>query len=200
MLGTSLLNLLFFGRVEGLEKNPNYFLGGPSEALVDGGGYIVAKDALLVSGGNFVTELWLSNSSTTSEKLEQYENISNWPDLGKYLTIPAAGWNWGQLHNYNAVDIANTCGTPVYAAAEGLVSESRQGSWNEGYGSYVIIKHPNNVLTKYAHNRKNLVSVGQYVLRGDLIAYVGNTGNTHGPTGCHLHFEVKGAKNPFAKK
>ncbi|MBI2604018.1 MAG: M23 family metallopeptidase, partial [Candidatus Harrisonbacteria bacterium] len=43
------------------------------------------------------------------------------------------------------------------------------------------------------------VSVGDYVAQGDIIGYIGNSGNTHGPTGCHLHFEVMGARNPFAK-
>lgn len=121
------------------------------------------------------------------------------PDLGGYFSIPTTGWNWGQLHNYNAVDIANACGTPVYAAAEGLVIEEVPYGWNGGYGEYIAIEHPNGTKTKYAHTQKNAVFVGDYVLKGDLIAYIGNTGTTHGPTGCHLHFEVIGAKNPFAK-
>lgn len=121
------------------------------------------------------------------------------PDIPGYFAIPTTGWNWGRLHNYNAVDIANACGTPIYASAEGLVVEASDGSWNEGYGKYLVIEHPNGTKTKYAHNDKNIVSIGDYVLKGDQIALMGNTGNTHGPTGCHLHFEIKGAKNPFAK-
>lgn len=121
------------------------------------------------------------------------------PDLRGYFAIPTTGWNWGKLHNYNAVDIANACGTPIYAAAEGLVAEATGPEWNGGYGSYVIIEHPNGTKTRYAHNDRNVVSVGDYVAQGDLIAYIGNTGQTHGPTGCHLHFEVMGARNPFAK-
>ena len=126
-------------------------------------------------------------------------SLANLPSLPGYFSIPTTGWNWGKLHNYNAVDIANACGTPVYAAAEGLVVEAFSGGWNDGYGIYVLIEHPNGTKTKYTHNEKNLVSVGDYVLKGDQIATIGNTGFTDGPTGCHLHFEVKGAKNPFAK-
>lgn len=124
----------------------------------------------------------------------------NLPAMSGYFAIPTRGWNWGRLHSYNAVDIANACGTPVYAAAEGLVTQVESG-WNGGYGNYLIIEHPinENVWTRYAHLLKSIVSVGSYVLQGDLIAYIGNTGNTHGPTGCHLHFEVGGARNPFAK-
>jgi len=125
--------------------------------------------------------------------------ISDLPNLIGYFAIPTTGWNWGRLHNYNAVDIANACGTPVYAAAEGLVIESSDDSWNGGYGRYVVLEHPNGTKTKYAHNQKNIVSIGDYVVKGDQIAIIGNTGNTHGPTGCHLHFEIVGARNPFAK-
>ena len=124
---------------------------------------------------------------------------SNLPNLQGYFAIPTTGWNWGRLHNNNAVDIANACGTPIYAAAEGLVVEAFGSGWNDGYGNYILVEHPNGTKTKYAHNSKNLVSVGDYVLKGDQIGLIGNTGLTHGPTGCHLHFEVKGARNPFAK-
>lgn len=121
------------------------------------------------------------------------------PDLKNYFSIPTTGWNWGQLHYNNAVDIANSCGVPIFAAAEGLVIDERSDGWNNGYGRYVRIEHPNKVETLYAHTQSNKVKVGDYAQKGDLIAYIGNSGNTHGPTGCHLHFEIHGAKNPFAK-
>lgn len=129
---------------------------------------------------------------------ERLASLVNLPSLPGYFAIPTTGWNWGQLHPFNGVDIANACGTPIYAAAEGLVTEAQAG-WNDGYGTYIMIEHPNSTKTRYAHNQRNLVSVGDYVSKGDQIAIIGNTGLTHGPTGCHLHFEVKGAKNPFAK-
>ncbi len=126
-------------------------------------------------------------------------SLSSLPNLPGYFAIPTTGWNWGRLHNYNAVDIANACGTPIYAAAEGLVVEERSSGWNDGYGGYIVLEHPNGTRTKYAHNSRNTVSVGDYVLKGDQIGLIGNTGYTHGPTGCHLHFEIKGARNPFVK-
>lgn len=136
--------------------------------------------------------------------LQKNTYVSRWSgdflDLGNYFAIPTTGWNWGRLHDYNAVDIANQCGTPVYAAAEGLVVEiAADDGWNSGYGNYVKIEHPNKTYTRYAHLSKILVDSGKYVLQGAKIGLMGNTGNTHGPTGCHLHFEVYGAKNPFAK-
>ncbi len=130
-------------------------------------------------------------------------DTQNLPDLKNYFSLPAVGWNWGQLHDYNAIDIANQCGTPVEAAAEGLViSDETLGSgaegWNNGYGIFVLVEHPNHTRTRYAHLAKALVKPGDYVSKWQEIWLMGNTGNTHGPTGCHLHFEVYGAKNPFA--
>jgi len=115
-----------------------------------------------------------------------------------YFVAPTVGYNQGVLHGDNGVDIANTCGTSVAAAAEGLVSEAKSG-WNGGYGNYIKIEHPNGVFTKYAHLASLVVGYGDYVARGQNIALMGNTGETHGPTGCHLHFEVLGANNPFTK-
>jgi len=126
-------------------------------------------------------------------------NAPDLPDLRHYFILPARGWNWGTLHHDNAVDIADKCGSPIHASAEGLVKESSvEGFWNQGYGNYVLIEHPNGTETKYAHIEGASVRVGDYVAQGDKVASIGNTGKTHGPTGCHLHFEVAGARNPFA--
>lgn len=126
-------------------------------------------------------------------------SIADLPNYPGYFILPTTGWNWGKLHYFNGVDIANACGTPIYASAEGLVIKQNESGWNDGYGGFVEIEHPNGSVTKYAHTQKNLVAVGDYVLQGDIIARIGNTGNVHGPTGCHLHFEIRGARNPFAK-
>ncbi len=115
-----------------------------------------------------------------------------------YFKAPTTGRNFGILHAQNGVDIANVCGTLITAAAEGLVVEAKTG-WNGGYGNYIKIEHPNGVFTKYAHLASMQVGYGDYVGRGQQIALMGNTGETHGATGCHLHFEVQGATNPFAK-
>lgn len=124
-------------------------------------------------------------------------------DLKNYFVMPTKGFNWGELHEYNAVDIAGRCGQSIFAAAEGLIlGDEKLGSggsgWNNGYGLFILIEHPNGTRTRYSHNSKNLVSLGDYVSQGQEIALIGNTGNTHGPSGCHLHFEVYGARNPFA--
>ena len=98
------------------------------------------------------------------------------------------------IHGYNGVDIAAPVGTSLYASAEGSVIVSRSGAYNGGYGNFVIIAHPNGTQTLYAHLSKNLVASGDYVEQGDKIGLVGSTGKSTGP---HLHFEIRGAKNPF---
>ncbi len=146
--------------------------------------------------------LILPNAKETPTSIVQKEmKKENLADLAGYFVLPAKGWNWGILHDYNAVDIANTCGSNIYAAADGVViEESSDGSWNGGYGNYVLIEHPNKTQTRYAHTLKNVVKVGDVVSQGENIAFIGSSGNTQGTTGCHLHFEVLGAKNPFALK
>ncbi len=131
-------------------------------------------------------------------------SASTLPNFNEEFTMPANGYDWGILHHYNAVDIANSCGTPVVAAAEGLVIPDDAipdtfGGWNEGYGNFVLIEHPfgDGVHTRYAHLEKILVQIGDYVKQGQVIGLMGETGDA---TGCHVHFEVYGAQNPFAKQ
>ncbi|MBP9802697.1 MAG: peptidoglycan DD-metalloendopeptidase family protein [Candidatus Pacebacteria bacterium] len=96
-------------------------------------------------------------------------------------------------HDRYAVDMScGKSGTPIVASASGKVIFAKYG-WNGAFGNLVIISHPNGTQTFYAHQSKIAVSVGDQVKQGEIIGYVGNTGRSTGP---HLHFEVRGAKNP----
>ncbi len=99
------------------------------------------------------------------------------------------------LHGYNAVDFGAPTGTPVYASASGRVIDSRYGGWNGGYALMIIISHDNGTQTLYAHLSENMTKIGQNVKKGEIIGRVGSTGNSTGP---HLHFEIRGAKNPMS--
>ncbi|MBI2097821.1 MAG: peptidoglycan DD-metalloendopeptidase family protein [Candidatus Vogelbacteria bacterium] len=114
--------------------------------------------------------------------------------IGYYLRPIRGGVKTQGLHGYNGVDLATAAGEPIYAAAAGRVVISKISGWNGGYGAYIAIKHDNGTQTLYAHNQNNIVSVGQTVVQGQVIGYVGSTGKSTGP---HVHFEVRGAKNPF---
>lgn len=112
-----------------------------------------------------------------------------------FYTNPVPGGIITQgVHGYNGIDIGASAGTPVLAAASGKVITSKQGGWNGGYGNMIVISHNNGTQTLYSHNSRNAVYVGQYVEKGEVIGYVGSTGQS---TGNHLHFEVRGASNPL---
>ena len=97
-----------------------------------------------------------------------------------YRTNPITG-NY-QLHN--GIDLAANRGTPIYAAKTGTVSTAASGY---GWGNYVVINHGDGYSTLYAHQDYYIVSVGDTVTQGQVIGYVGSTGNSTGP---HLHFTI----------
>ncbi|MBD2770840.1 peptidoglycan DD-metalloendopeptidase family protein [Iningainema tapete] len=116
-----------------------------------------------------------------------------WPAKG--VLTSGYGWRWGRMHK--GIDIAGPTGTPIYAAADGVVEKA---GWNSGgYGNLVDIRHPDGSLTRYGHNSKVMVQVGQQVRQGETIAAMGSTGFSTGP---HSHFEIhpsgQGAVNPIA--
>jgi murein DD-endopeptidase MepM/ murein hydrolase activator NlpD len=92
------------------------------------------------------------------------------------------GYRWGVLHA--GIDIANSIGTPIMAASDGVVIEAGASA---GYGMLVKLRHSDGTVTLYGHINRSLVSVGERVMAGDQIAEMGNRGYSTGP---HLHFEV----------
>jgi lipoprotein NlpD len=118
------------------------------------------------------------------------------PDEIAYYVSPLAHYIQTQgIHGYNAVDLAAPKGTPILAAADGYVTVAKEGGWNGGYGSYVVISHGNGSQTLYGHMSSVSTSDGASVHQGDVIGYVGQTGLSTGP---HLHFEIRnGIRNPF---
>jgi len=95
----------------------------------------------------------------------------------------------GRAHE--GIDLPAPTGTPVIAAADGEVAYAGDGI--RGYGNLVVLQHPGDLLTVYAHNSELFVAQGQHVRAGDRIAAVGQTGRATGP---HLHFEVRQGQSP----
>jgi len=143
--------------------------------------------SLLIRKADLVEE----RLSTAEEAyLTKQELLDSIPSL-----LPANGWFasgfryrtdpfTGQRTFHKGLDISCDYGTPVYAPASGVVTGRGR---NGGFGKTVTLNHGNGIVTKYAHLSRFNVSKGQRVRKGDLIAYVGNTGRSTGP---HLHYEV----------
>ena len=116
-----------------------------------------------------------------------------WPSQG--VMTSGYGQRWGRPHR--GIDIAAPIGTPIVAAAPGVISYA--GYNDGGFGYLVEVDHADGTMTRYAHNDRILVSVGQQVSQGEQISLMGSTGNSTGP---HLHFEIhpggQGAVNPMA--
>jgi LysM repeat protein len=160
------------------------------------------KGSSLIRPGDELVILPVSKSGTSVIAKKSPQAAANAAD--DYFTRPVSGgWNWGVVHDSKympAIDISTACSSPIYAAASGKVIKTGAPIYyNQGYGGYIVISHPNGTRTLYAHNSENLVVVGDSVEQGDQIASIGNTGMTYGSTGCHIHFGVLGAPNPFAK-
>jgi len=139
------------------------------------------------------------------KRLEEKMKEINWPEVSNSGWVrPAGGWissyyGWRPDTNsfHEGLDFAAGCWSNIRAASSGTVSFT---GWSGGYGYLTVIDHGGGLATYYAHQPDGGIAVypGQWVEVGDLIGYVGNTGNSYG---CHLHFEVRGsgvATDPLA--
>lgn len=162
---------------------------------LDASAALAIGSTIIIPGGEVAPPAATRASGTTRIIREPYLGGSGAAQAG-YYTNPLPGERITQgIHGWNAVDIGAARGTPIHAAADGTVIIARNnGAWNGGYGNYVVISHGNGTETLYAHMTHAIVAAGQSVSSGQTIGYVGTTGLATGP---HLHFEVRGAANPF---
>lgn len=156
--------------------------------LPESGKLVVGSEVIIPDGEDS------SSAPTPSVKKTATKGAGGPSYVGYYLRPVENGVKSQGLHGYNGIDLAAPTGTPIVASASGEVIVNRSSGWNGGYGKYIVIKHSNGTQTLYSHNSENIVSVGWNVVQGQIIGYVGSTGKSTGP---HLHFEVRGAKNPF---
>ncbi len=135
-----------------------------------------------------------------SVRLAQTAKASNGAPQGGYgLIVPLHhnGISRGLVGGHTGIDYRANVGTPIAAAADGVVVIADENGWNGGYGKTVLIAHGSNMTTRYGHMSDVRVTAGQRVSQGDLIGLSGNSGRSTGP---HLHFELRVngiAKNPF---
>jgi len=137
----------------------------------------------------------LMESTPITSGLGTSKSFSNLPVYSGYYMRPIIGGRKSRgIHGFNGIDLANSCGLPVLASANGSVIIVKSSGWNGGYGKYIVLTHANGTQTLYSHLSSVNVGLGEIVRQGDTIGLIGSTGNS---TGCHVHFEVRGARNPF---
>lgn len=142
----------------------------PSDGIAGGGGEIIDPDADWIGTGIFQWPL-PENGTITSYFGNRVNPVTGKPDF------------------HTGTDIAMPEGTPILAAADGTVEIANgTDSWGDSYGYYVKLDHGSGFETLYAHCSSICVTAGQKVSQGEVIGYVGTTGNS---TGNHLHFEVR---------
>ena len=150
---------------------------------------ISVGDTLIIPGGE------LHSAPVKSPSKGSKNNSSGGGGGGAGFSHPAPGSVKTQgIHGYNAVDLAGSMGSAIGAAAAGEVIVAKSSGWNGGYGNYIVVKHNNGTQTLYSHLSSLSVGVGNYVEQGETIGGMGNTGKS---TGTHVHFEVRGGRNPF---
>ncbi len=142
-----------------------------------------AQSATSVAAAISADGLMSTNSFAFNPTLTGATVPSIWPTTG-VVTSPY-GLRWGGSDFHPGIDIANDLGTPIVATADGVVEYA---GWNSGgYGNMVDINHGNGIMTRYGHASQVVVSTGQQVARGQVIALMGSTGFSTGP---HVHYEV----------
>ena len=162
--------------------------------------YAAIEDKIAI----FEEQLGLDNENnlTLNARLEKL-NLTNEQQIGVLLQIPngypienkgiSGNYGWRdhpilkRQEFHTGIDLKATVGTPIYAPANAVVEFSGYNS--NGYGYMVTLQHNFGFKTIYAHMmRKDVVKPGQFVSKGELIGYTGNTGASTGP---HLHYEVR---------
>jgi murein DD-endopeptidase MepM/ murein hydrolase activator NlpD len=120
--------------------------------------------------------------------IEDYSSLGRgrfvWP-VPQYYKVSSHFGQRGRRH-HDGIDIPAPQGTSILAVDHGVVVYADSGI--RGYGNMIVIAHQDEIYTVYAHNRKNFVSKGDEIKKGQLIGQVGNTGRSTGP---HLHFEIR---------
>ena len=137
--------------------------------------------------GDREQQLDILESLLSNRKLSEQALLSGKPVKNGYMSS-RFGWRTdpitGKRAMHSGVDFAGKTGSEVVAVAAGVVTWTGK---NAGYGNVVEISHGNDLVTRYAHNKQNLVAPGDIVRKGETIALMGSSGRVTGP---HVHFEV----------
>lgn len=181
-----------------LEEN-TYYLN-PKTGIRTSGWVTVDSEKYYLnpSTGILAKNTWVDKENYVGENgalIPGYQNQSfRWPLSSVYKNITSYFGNRESpggigSTNHQGIDIYAPTGTPIYAAASGTVVAMQKPSQSNGGGNYTMVNHEKGIITEYMHQSKfaETLKVGDKVVKGEIIGYVGTTGNVTGP---HLHFGV----------
>lgn len=189
-LGSRLATMADLQDIEfGVENPPG--MGGPEagtdQVSINLPDFLTTLDQLESTLQDRAEKLRVMESMLIDQSLQEQTSPAGRPAKGGWLsslygyrTDPLSG----KREFHQGLDFAGKPNTPITAAAAGIVIWSGP---RYGYGNLVEVSHGNGYVTRYAHNEKNLVNVGEKVEKGEVIALMGNSGRS---TGTHVHFEV----------
>jgi peptidase M23-like protein/LysM domain-containing protein len=178
-----------FGQLPSNVTPNDILLGGTSLFIPNGKGTIITWNP----GRNLETDAGGSVIGMTFAPGQSGSCGNVAPAGGAYWTNPLPNGTWvrGFYAGHSGLDLAAPTGTPVYAANSGYVLFSGFSRW--GYGEAVVLEHGGVLSTLYGHMSTRAVRCGEFVVAGQVLGYVGNTGNSSGP---HLHFEMRANDSP----
>jgi murein DD-endopeptidase MepM/ murein hydrolase activator NlpD len=189
-LGARLANMADLNEIE-FDINSAPGLGGPQSVNIQGtmevSGFIAALEELNSKIQDRSEKLTAMESMLIDRTLQEQTLPTGSPTMDGWISSlfgSRADPITGKIEFHDGIDYAGKVGSPLLAVASGIVTWS---GVRYGYGNMVEINHGNGYQTRYAHNKKNLVVVGQKVEQGEIIALMGSSGRSTGP---HVHFEV----------
>ena len=183
-------------QIAGLDRGEFNFanppaVGGPEELASSKepalGNVLVSLDAFEKQLSDRERQMRVLEDLLLASRLQQQVRPSGWPVDGGWISS-TFGWRTdpftGRYAQHSGIDFAGKDGSDVLAVATGIVTDAGERS---GYGELVEINHGNGYVTRYGHNERVLVRVGDKVNKGQRISLMGSTGRSTGP---HVHFEV----------
>ncbi len=164
------------------------FIVAGQELIIPGGKPIVGKPQIAVKPPE---PLKPGQKPAVPSKVTTVPSVAAQASYG-VLQMPCNSCFFTQYYRpgHYAVDVQTRGGGPIFASEDGVVIRADTG-YNGGYGNVVEVDHGNGLVTLYAHNKELYVRSGEVVKRGQVIAWMGNTGRVYGDTGIHVHFEVR---------
>ncbi|WP_020072477.1 M23 family metallopeptidase [Faecalispora sporosphaeroides] len=159
-----------------------------AEEIIDSLGFTETEKNHMLEMLDVLTQISDPSSPTTGIIVTDGDGLFIWPTPGVITITSPFGERWGKMHKGIDISGYEAYGKAIVATADGVVTQAVHSGWGGGYGLCVYIDHGNGYSSRYGHCSKILVNKGDRVQKGQIIAYIGSSGDSTGP---HLHFEIR---------